>query len=182
MFYLKSIFSDGGGSLNPNVAAIMVDSALVGATIVSALVMNKFGRKTLLLTSSVGHVCSLIMMGVYYKFIYPEQTWIPVTSLMVFVIFFSLGWGPIAWVLCFDCTPPEGVLIVSSLGSASNWLCAFMITKEFEQLIEIITKPGAYWFFAGFSVVSIFYTLFFIPETKDRKLEDLQRHFLGKKN
>lgn len=182
MFYLKSIFTEGGSSLDPNIAAIMVDAALVGATIVSALVMNKFGRKTLLLTSSAGHVVSLAMMGLYYKVIFPAHGWIPVTALMVFVIFFSFGWGPLAWVLCYDCTPPEGVPFVSSIGSASNWLCAFIITKEFEWLIKTLTKPGAYWFFTGFSVVSIFYTIFLVPETKDRSLEDLQRHFLGKKN
>lgn len=180
MFYLKTIFEESS-SIDSDVASIMVDSSLVVATIVAALVMDRFGRKILLLISAFGHVVSLGFMGFYYKSIEPDDGWIPVTCLMVFVIMFSFGFGPIPWMIVGEITPSEAMPVVSSLGSSTNWLLAFLITKEFEDLVDHIHNYGAYWMFAGFSAVSIIYVALCVPETKQKSIEDMQRHFRGEK-
>lgn len=178
MFYLKNIFE--GNSMDSNVSAIMVDGALLVATLASAGVMDRLGRKVLLIISGAGHVVSLGLMGYYYKSMEPDNGWIPVACLMLFVVMFSFGYGPIPWMIVGEITPNEAMPLVSSLGSATNWLCAFVITKEFEALTAQVHKYGAYWLFAGCSLLSVLYTVFFVPETKQRSIEEMQRHFLGK--
>ncbi|KAJ6224484.1 hypothetical protein RDWZM_003029 [Blomia tropicalis] len=180
MFYLTNIF-EGGSSIPSNVAAIMVSGALVGATLLSGFIVDKFGRKVLLLTSGIGHIVTLTIMGVYYKFIEPDCGWIPVVCLIVFVIVFSLGFGPIPWMIVGEVTPNEAMPLVSSLGSATNWLCAFIVTKEFKSLIQAINKCGTYWLFSSLSAVSVIYIYFFVPETKQRSIEQMQHYFLNKK-
>jgi len=95
------------------------------------------GRKILLLISGVGHVISLFVMGYYYKSISPDHGWIPVACLIVFVCFFSFGYGPIPWMCVGELTPSEAMPLVSSLGSATNWLCGFIITKVGKLLNEL---------------------------------------------
>lgn len=178
MFNLTGIF-EASHFVSANVAALMVTIALVIATLVSGLLMDRFGRKFLLLISGAGHVVTLAIMGLYYSSIEPNATFLPVLMLMLFVVSFSLGYGPIPWMIAGEITPIEVKPMVSSIGSTTNWLCAFLTTKFFLSFQDIFKTYGVYWIFTVTSALSIGYVQFFVPETKQTTLRDIQNYFLN---
>lgn len=164
--------------------AIGVNFALVFTTVLSGFIIDRLGRKVLLIISGVGHVISLTIMGLYYykkDDWFDGASWLPIVCLIVFVCFFSIGYGPIPWMMISELTPNDAMGLVSSIGTAFNWLCAFIVTKEFDDIQKGIHDYGAYWLFAGISLVSVIYTTFMVPETKHRTIEDMQRYFLGQR-
>lgn len=180
MFNLVTIFKKANVPFDSLAATILVTFFLVAATVVGAFLMDILGRKMLLIISASGNMASVAFMGVYYLWISPEQTWIPVACLIVFVSFISVGFGPIPWMIVAEITPNEALETIGAIATSSNWLSAFIITKEFVQLTNLIKDYGAYFLFAGFSFLSLVYTIIFVPETKHRSIEDMQRYFLNK--
>lgn len=164
--------------------AIGVNFALVFTTVLSGFIIDRLGRKILLIISGAGHVISLVIMGLYYykkDDWFEGATWLPIVCLIVFVCFFSIGYGPIPWMIISELTPNDAMSLVSSIGTAFNWLCAFIVTKEFDDIQKGVHDYGAYWIFAGISLVSVVYTTLMVPETKHRTIEDMQRYFLGQR-
>jgi len=208
LFYLKTIFEDSGSSMDPMVSTCIVCAAMVIATIGGGLITDRLGRKVLLLASGVGHVVTLGVMGYYYyqkmhsgsdtttvttiASVMVEQSaesvgggggaslgWLPVVCLVVFVVSFSLGFGPIPWMIVAEITPSHAIGAVSATGTAFNWLCAFIVTKQFESIQKSLQSYGAFWMFAAIQVVAVLFTIFFVPETKGRSLEEMSRIFMG---
>ncbi len=211
MFYSNDIFEESGSSLNPSYATIIVSSSMTLATIFGSSVIDKLGRKILLLVSGIGHVLSLGVMGYYYithksgskestafittTFATTIQTtttelpksnsdlgWLPVVCLVVFVIAFSIGYGPIPWMIVAEITPSSALGFISSIATALNWTFAFAITKEFADVQKAITPYGAFWMFAGCSAASVVFVFMFVPETKGKSVEEMQKIFLGSKH
>ncbi|CAG2118846.1 unnamed protein product [Medioppia subpectinata] len=181
LFNMNSIFEASGSSMDPMVATCIVNSAMVAATISGGLIIDRLGRKILLIASGVGHVVTLGVLGYYYYADSAGMGWLPVVCLVVFVVSFSIGFGPIPWMIVAEITPGFAMGVVSACGTAFNWLCAFIVTKQFEAIQKGLNKYGAFWMFAGISAGSVLFTVLFVPETKGRSLEEMQRIFRGEK-
>lgn len=181
MFYMSKIFEASKDLIEPKVATVIVNLALVLATLASGLVIDRFGRKVLLYVSGAGMAVMLALMGLNYVLALKNTSWLPVVILIGFVIFFSFGYGPIPWMIVGELTPNEAKGLITAIGCATNWLFAFIITNQFESLQTVIHNYGAYWFFSAVSVSSVIYTFFIVPETKMRSIEDMQRYFKGDK-
>ncbi|CAG7825369.1 unnamed protein product, partial [Allacma fusca] len=82
----------------------------------------------------------------------PEQAstlgWLPLTSLIIYIITYNLGIGPLPWTLAGELLPPHVKGITSSIATAFCWGQAFLITKFFKSLLTAITAAGCYWFFS----------------------------------
>ncbi|OTF78173.1 hypothetical protein BLA29_002351 [Euroglyphus maynei] len=181
MFYLVSIFNDSGSNIDPQLASIVVNLALFISCLFSGLFMDCFGRRLWLFISGAGMFLTMLMMSLHYHYnSYDKTSSTPLICLIIFSISFACGYGSIPWMIVSEITPPEVTGIVGSFSVATNWLSAFIITKEFEDLIYLLGKEGVYLLFALFSLISILFVMFFVPETKRKTLEDLQRHFLNK--
>ncbi len=218
MFYSNDIFEDSGTSLDSSYATIIVSGSMVLATICGSLVIDKLGRKILLLVSGIGHVLSLGVLGYYYithksqdkastaskitsttsstitstiasittteglSKSGSELGWLPVVCLVIFVVAFSFGYGPIPWMIVAEITPSSALSFISSIATAVNWTLAFAITKEFADVQKAITQSGAFWTFAGCSAASVVFVFMFVPETKGKSVEEMQKIFLGSKH
>lgn len=180
IYNMVSIFDKANVPLNPLVATQLVDVILVVATGAGAVLMDRFGRKILLIVSGAGDLLSLGIMALYYYSITPNLTWIPVACMMAFMVFFSLGYGPIPWMIISELTPNEALNQITAVGTAVNWLTAFLISKFFIQMTEMFNEYGTYFIFAALSLLSVIYTSIFVPETKHRPIEEIQKHFLKK--
>merc|ERR1712055_237954 len=72
---------------------------------------------------------------------------IPVASLSLFVFAFSIGFGPIPWLMMSELFSPEVKPLASSISTSFNWTLAFLVTKFFSTLVNGLTEAGAFWFF-----------------------------------
>lgn len=181
IFYSSQIFSNAGFADRPAIPMITIGAVLVVATVVSCLCMDVAGRRALLLTSGVFMTLSSTALGVYYYLAEAKGmtnlNWLSLTSVLVFVVFFSIGWGPIPWLVTSEIIPVRARGIVNGLATMINWALVFLVTKEFQHLTVAIHNYGAFWFFGGFCLAGCIFVFIFLPETKGRSLEEIHEAF-----
>nr|XP_046916618.1 facilitated trehalose transporter Tret1-like [Dermatophagoides farinae] len=170
MFYLVSIFQDSGVNIDPQLASIIVNFALFISCLFSGIFMNYLGHRLWLFISSIGMSMTMLMMALYYYFqsSNDQTSCIPLICLIIFSISFACGFGPIPWMIIGEITPIEAMGMVGSFSATTNWLCAFIITKEFDDFIHFLGKQGVYLLFACCSFLSIIFVWIFVPETQKR--------------
>lgn len=98
----------------------------------------------------------------------------------LFIAGFAVGWGPIPWLLMSEIFPLHIKGVATGVCVLTNWFMAFLVTKEFNSIMEILRPYGAFWLTAAFCILSVLFTLTFVPETKGRTLEQITAHFEGR--
>ncbi|XP_045427998.1 solute carrier family 2, facilitated glucose transporter member 8 isoform X3 [Pipistrellus kuhlii] len=93
---------------------------------------------------------------------------------------FAVGWGPIPWLLMSEIFPLHAKGVATGVCVLTNWLMAFLVTKEFSSLMEVLRPYGAFWLASAFCVSSVVFTWFCVPETKGKTLEQITAHFEGR--
>ena len=100
-----------------------------------------------------------------------------VGCLAIFIIGFSIGWGPIPWVMMGELAPLQVRGILSGIATAVNWSFATVITSAFSKYEEAVQPYGAWWSFCLISVLSVVFVIVFLPETKGKDLEEIEAYF-----
>ncbi|XP_043844904.1 solute carrier family 2, facilitated glucose transporter member 8 isoform X2 [Dromiciops gliroides] len=186
-----------------SLASVIVGVLQVVFTAIAALLMDRAGRKILLSISGAIMALSCIMFGIYFKISLPTPNnssnpdllttlnsetvgaspglpWLAVSSMGFFLIGFSLGWGPIPWLLMSEIFPLQVKGLASGACVLTSWIMAFLVTKEFSSLMSFLTPYGTFWLFSAFCILSVIFTLLFVPETKGKTLEQIEAHFQGR--
>ena len=174
IFYTTSIFNSSGSSaLDATDATIIVGAVQVLATFAACLLTDRAGRRLLLIISSLGCGLSILLLSIYH-FIQDSKgdgfvqnfDWIPIVSLISFMITFSLGLGPLAWLLMGELLPAHVKSVASGLCSSFNWMCAFLVTKFFNNLKNELNDSGTYLFFAIICLYLCSFCRMFITRNK----------------
>ena len=176
LYYLNDIFGAAGFSkVSGDLQAVAVGSMNLTATLVAMSVIDKLGRKTLLLIGSLGTAACLAgVSGVFFTQSHRSYLlWL----LVGYIAFFAISQGAVIWVYISEVFPNRVRAKGQALGSSSHWIMNALIAYTFPQLAK---SSGAYPFvlFAIMMVVQFFVVLFFYPETKGVTLEQMQ-HRLG---
>ena len=176
LYYLNDIFGAAGFSkVSGDLQAVAVGSMNLIATLVAMSVIDKLGRKTLLLIGSLGTAACLAgVSGVFFTQSHRSYLlWL----LVGYIAFFAISQGAVIWVHISEVFPNRVRAKGQALGSSSHWIMNALIAYTFPQLAK---SSGAYPFvlFAIMMVVQFFVVLFFYPETKGVTLEQMQ-HRLG---
>ena len=180
--HTKTILENAKINFDSNIATIVIGCCQMGANIISALVVDKAGRKVLLYISSVLLCISQLLLGLYFHF---QDTgadlegyqWAPLVLLMMFVIFLPLGWGSITYILVSELVPTQIRTETSVLGSAWEQLLHFAVLRLHGTLSPTIGPQYLHWVFSACCGASIFYTYFFVPETSNKSLEEIETFF-----
>lgn len=155
-------------------------------TIVAILLVDKVGRRPMLLAGSVLMAISLTTMAVAFSFSYTvtdaggqastelDQPWslIALICANVFVVGFGATWGPLVWVLLGEIFPNRIRASAISVAAAAQWLANFFISTTFPTFSDI-SLTFAYGFYAFFAILSFFFVWRKVPETKGLELEDM---------
>ncbi|XXG89142.1 hypothetical protein AAC387_Pa12g1216 [Persea americana] len=186
VLYSPSIFKKAG---------IKSRSSLLGATmavgfsktifvLVSTYLVDRFGRRPLLLISTMGMMFSHVLLATGLTIIdhNPDKKLTGVLALCIamlltLVAFFSSGLGPIAWVYSSEIIPLRLRAQGLSLGVATNRVISGIIGMTFISLYKAITIGGAFYLFAGITMLSAVFYYFFLPETRGKTLEELETLF-----
>jgi SP family arabinose:H+ symporter-like MFS transporter len=176
LYYLNDIFAAAGYSkMSGDLQAVAVGGMNLAATLLGMSVIDKLGRKTLLLIGSVGTAACLL--GVSWVFFTNSHQSYLLVFLVVYIAFFAISQGAVIWVYISEVFPSRVRAKGQSVGSSSHWIMNAIIAYTFPQLAK---SSGAYpfVFFGVMMVVQFFVVLFFYPETKGYTLEEMQ-HRLG---
>jgi sugar porter (SP) family MFS transporter len=176
LYYLNDIFALAGASrISGNLQAIAVGATNLVATLIAMAVIDKLGRKKLLLTGTVGLALCLTIISILF-FTKQHLAWL-VWLLMAYIACFAVSQGAVLWVYISEVFPNRVRAKGQSLGSFAHWFFNAVISLVFPVMAK---ATGAYpfVFFAAMMVLDFFLVLFYYPETSGISLEQMQ-HKLG---
>lgn len=150
--------------------------------------MDRFGRRILLLGSGSIVAIAMAAMGTFFylqrEWGEAEATakigWLPLVALMVFFVAYSSGYANVPFIIMGEVFPLRYRFILGPAASSFNLLCTFAVVRGFPSLKDAIGADATFWIFMGCTVVSLFFIFFFLPETKGKTLEEIERLFSNK--
>lgn len=101
--------------------------------------------------------------------------WLPLLSLTVFIIFFSLGFGPLPWMMMSELFATSVKGVASSIAVVVNWALVFLVTRVFKDLADAVTSAGAFWIFGAIIGIGFLFVFFKVPETKGKTSAEIQK-------
>lgn len=186
MFYAENIFEQANFQ-DSDLASVIVGLIQVVFTGVAALIMDKAGRKALLIISGVAMALSTTAFGAYFYLVnmqkqsgeqpHTDLSWLALLSMVVFITGFAIGWGPIPWLVMSEIFPVKVRGFASAVCVLTNWGMAFIVTKTFQDMMTALTSAGTFWLFSCMCIINVIFTMAFVPETKGKTLEQIEATF-----
>ncbi|MBI3212162.1 MAG: sugar porter family MFS transporter, partial [Simkania negevensis] len=178
IYYAPTIFQFAG--FESNKAAILA-TTLVGTinvlmTFVAIYLVDRVGRKPLLLLGLSGMVLSLIVLGI--GFLFPTTGHIigivSILSVLTYVASFAYSLGPIGWLLNSEIYPLHIRGRGMGVATCANWASNFIITLTFLNLVELLGKANTFWLYAVVGMLGLLFIWKKVPETKAKSLEEIE--------
>ncbi|GLJ29735.1 hypothetical protein SUGI_0586790 [Cryptomeria japonica] len=181
VYYSPVVFKESGiqsqaGLLGATVAVGFFKTAFI---LVATFLIDRAGRRPLLLTSALGMTVSLIVLALGLSLIentsgnHQGFSFLAMLAVCCNVAFFSVGLGPICWVLLSEIFPLRFRAQAASLGVVVNRVASGVISMTFLSLSHSITIAGTFFLFAGVSLLCAVFVYIYIPETKGKTLEEI---------
>ncbi|XP_022228539.2 facilitated trehalose transporter Tret1 isoform X2 [Drosophila obscura] len=185
IFYTVSIFKDAGSTIDGNLCTIIVGVVNFLATFIATLLIDRAGRKILLYVSNIAMTITLFVLGGFFYCKAHGQDvsnlgWLPLSCFVIYILGFSLGFGPIPWLMMGEILPSKIRGSAASVATAFNWSCTFVVTKTFQDMIDFMGAHGAFWLFGSICFVGLFFVILYVPETQGKTLEDIERKMMGR--
>jgi SP family galactose:H+ symporter-like MFS transporter len=148
-------------------------------TIVSMWLIDRVGRKPLLLVGIAGMAVTLGLLSIsFYVQTQPGAlAWIAVVGLMLYVASFAISLGPIFWLLISEIYPLRIRSSSEGLAATFNWGSNLVVTLTFLTLLQRIGTSQTFLLYAIFAVGSWVFSYYYVPETKGRTLEEIERYW-----
>jgi sugar porter (SP) family MFS transporter len=177
LFYGSLIVTEQMGSQS-HVSALSANVIIGGVnfvcTIVALMIIDRLGRKPLLLTAAGGMAVCHMLLGLLLL-LSPESTVLILAVILSCVAFFAVGLGPGVWVLLSELFPTRVRGRAMSLATISLWLACSALTFTFLSLVNTITATGAFWTYGIMSLLTFVFVWRVTPETKGKTLEEIER-------
>ena len=179
LYYAPTLFKSAGAS--PELA--MFQPVIVGAvnllfTILAMAVIDRFGRRNLMLVGSIGYIVSLSAVAAAFfvwKEPFPEVgSWCVLGAVLVFIASHAVGQGAVIWVFVSEIFPNQIRAKGVALGGMSLWVANAVVAGVFPEAVK---RYGMEWIFTGFAVlmaVQLLWVIFMMPETRGVRLEDME--------
>jgi MFS family permease len=198
VYYSPAVFSQAGISGKSGVlgATVAVGFSKTLFILVATIWLDRIGRRPLLFTSAIGMTVSLFTLAIGFVFLHvpkPSSDDLPVTAgvqqnpgfvailavlaICAYVAFFSIGFGPINWVLTSEIFPLQLRAQAMGLGIVMNRLASGTVALTFLSLADAITIAGVFFLFSLIAALSILFIYFYCPETKGKTLEEIAKFF-----
>jgi sugar porter (SP) family MFS transporter len=187
IFYYSNILWEAVGFDESSSFIITVITSVVNilTTVVAIMLIDKIGRKPLLLIGSAGMTLTLATMAVIFGTA-PQVNGVPqldhiegpiaLAAANLFVVAFGMSWGPVVWVLLGEMFPNRIRAAALGLAAAGQWVANWLITVTFPALRDMLGL--AYGFYALCAALSLLFVLRWVRETKGVALEDMHAELL----
>ncbi|EYU43459.1 hypothetical protein ABFS82_06G143600 [Erythranthe guttata] len=179
LYYAATIFQSAGFSAASDATKVSILLGLLKLimTGVAVLVVDRLGRRPLLLGGVSGIAVSLFLLGSYYTYL-GDIPAVAVVALLVYVGCYQLSFGPIGWLMISEIFPlrlrGRGLSIAVLINFGANAL----VTFAFSPLKELLGAGILFFIFGGIAILSLIFIFFIIPETKGLTLEEIEAKLL----
>jgi MFS transporter, SP family, sugar:H+ symporter len=161
---------------------ILSGTLSIAACLVAIFLIDRIGRKPLLLIGSIGMALTLGILTAAFAtgdltndklHLAPQIGVLALISANLYVVFFNLSWGPVMWVMLGEMFPNQIRGSGLAVSGAAQWTANFLISVSFPVLAKTIGLPVTYGFYAACAFVSILFVLKMVHETRGTELEDM---------
>jgi SP family galactose:H+ symporter-like MFS transporter len=186
IYYAPTIFKFAGFSSSSVaiLASVGIGIVNVALTLVAMQLIDRVGRRPLLLISLAGMTLSLAVLGLAFSLplLSGSLGWIAVISLMVYVGSFAVGLGPVFWLVLSEIYPLRIRGRAMSVGTVANWTANLIVALSFLTLTQVMGKAATFWLYALVSIGAWLFAFFLVPETKGKTLEQIEAHWRAGKH
>jgi MFS transporter, SP family, galactose:H+ symporter len=165
----------------PSAKAAIFAAGIIGVvnvliTVVSILLVDRLGRRFLLLFGTAGMAVALLIVGLAF---YRHTTGPAVFyAVIAYIIFFGIGLGPVVWLLISEIYPIRIRGKAMSLAILTVWGANWVVASTFLSVIHGVGPAITFWIFAALCTFAFVFCLVFVPETKGKSLEDIERYWI----
>jgi MFS family permease len=165
----------GLAASNSILYSIGIGAINVVATIASVRLVDRAGRRPLLLVSIAGSFVSLALLGLTFAVsLGSSGSWLALICLLGYVASFALGLGPIFWLLAAELFPPDARAAGASAATATVWFTSFVVGLAFLPVANAIGEGPTFWIFAAVCAFAFVFVRRFVPETAGRTAGEIQ--------
>ncbi|GAB2274804.1 Probable polyol transporter 4 [Dionaea muscipula] len=185
VYYSPEIFKAAGIKDNAKLlaATVAVGVTKTGFILIAILLIDRVGRKPLLYISTIGMTVCLFTLAASLSFLGKGNgkagTVLSVLSVCGDVAFFSVGLGPVCWVLTSEIFPLKLRAQAVALAAVGNRVCSGLVAMSFLSLLSVITVAGSFFMFSIISVLAVVFVYALVPETKGKTLEQIETMFMS---
>lgn len=178
IYFADHIF-DSSGASDPTLYAIIMASAQVVATVATVVLIDRAGRKILMYISAATTGLCMVALGYYFWRLENNMdvssiSWIPLASLVIYIIGYSFGLGPIAWLMSVEVLDPEIRSFGATVTAATCLILLTLVTFFFQPMTKLITTAVTFWLFAFFCGLCVLFAWMILPETKGISIQEVQ--------
>ncbi|MBX7066649.1 MAG: sugar porter family MFS transporter [Parachlamydiales bacterium] len=177
VYFTPKIFKEAGFE-NPQdaiFATILVGITNVIATFLTIFLIDRFGRRKLLLISQVGVIATLLLLVLSFATDWQIIDKIAVGAVILYIFSYSLGLGPIVWVLISEIFPLSVRAKALAFCTFVSWLSNYLIVLSFPSFISSFGPSWSFSIYAFLTFLAYLFCMRYIPETKGKTLEELER-------
>lgn len=175
IFFSTKVFEQSGLS-SPILGSIAMGLTNLAFTLVAAGLMDRAGRRNLLLTSFVGMAGCLATLSAFMLLPIPQslEGAASLGSILAYMVFFALGAGPIPYLYLPEILPQEIMGTAQAACTSLNWLSNLVVGSTFPSMLAVLGIAGSYLVYASFNLVSFLFMRGHMVETKQRSVRDIR--------
>jgi sugar porter (SP) family MFS transporter len=184
IYYAPTLLKGAGFGTNGSLLANVVNGGVnVIMTIIAIRLLDRVGRRTLLLAGTVGMAVGMFVTA--FSFMGGEQLHgvravTAVLGLLIYTGSFAIGLGPVFWLLISEIYPLTIRGAAMSVATIANWAANFVVTISFLSIKNAIGGMGVFLLFGALTLVALLYFWREVPETKGRSLQELEQELAGR--
>src|SRR5215203_3648770 len=183
IYYAPTILQGVGFSEGGAIAATAAGVGLVnvGFTILAVRIIDRAGRRPLLIIGLIGMVISLALLGIVFSTgaTGGAAGLLATVCLGLYIASFAISLGPVFWLMISEIYPLRIRGTAMSVASIANWGSNWLVALMFPVLLAALGGAGSFWLFAALGIVAWLFVYFRVPETKGRSLEEIEASFRG---
>ncbi|KPJ05218.1 Facilitated trehalose transporter Tret1 [Papilio xuthus] len=184
--YLQTILVSTRTKVKPEMASVVIGVIQVFASFCTTVMMDRFKRKQILISSLIGMLIGLVGLGAFFKLREDTEVqgflnYLPLISLILVVYCYSAGMGSLIWLLVAELFDGPARAFGVSISLIINTLSVFITTKYFSTLTIVLGPAITYWLFSGCCLITCIFIYYCVPETKGKTFREIQEYFEGDK-
>ncbi|HVW60981.1 MAG TPA: sugar porter family MFS transporter [Puia sp.] len=180
IYYAPEIFKSAGfGAESAFTQTVIIGVINTLFTFVAIWLIDKAGRKTLLLWGVSGMIICLLAVGACYYYHVAGGPWLLI-SILGYIAFFASSLGAVPWVLIAEIFPTRTRGIAMSFATVILWVGVLLITQLTPVLLENLGGAFTFWIFMINAIILLLFTWKKIPETRQRTLEEIEKSWTGR--
>ncbi|XP_068627054.1 facilitated trehalose transporter Tret1-2 homolog [Battus philenor] len=178
--YAQTIFKSTDSKIEPYLESIIIGSVQVATCVLSVILVDRVGRKPLLLLSALGVGLMNGTIGTYFYFSTWHKSavehlhWLPLAAIVIYIVCYAIGLSTVPYVIIGEMFPTNVKLYASCVAHIYTGISMFAVQKLFQVVKDSWGIYTAFWGFAAFSLLGLVYMLIALPETKGKSFTNIQ--------